>query len=83
MNVFNKPLNSRNNIFTCKTVNEAVLQADAILILTDWHEYKFLNFKELSNLMRKPAWVFDTRGVVDIHNIDDTDLNLWKLGIGT
>jgi len=83
LDAFNSSSNSGNNIYTCKTVDEAVLKADAILILTDWDEYKSLNFRELSKLMRKPAWVFDTRGVLDIQNLDDNDLNLWKLGIGT
>ena len=83
LNAFNSSSNYGSNIYNCKTVNEAVLKADAILILTDWEEYKSLNFREISKLMRKPAWVFDTRGVVDIQNLDDNDLNLWKLGIGT
>ena len=30
--------------------------------------------------MRKPAWIFDTRGVVDKDKINKTDLKLWKLG---
>ena len=32
--------------------------------------------------MRKPAWVFDTRAVIDISEVRKTDLNFWKLGYG-
>ena len=32
--------------------------------------------------MRSPAWVFDTRSVVKRQEIENTGLNLWKLGEG-
>ena len=38
-------------------INVAVSNADAILILTDWDEYKNLDLQSLSNKMRKPAWL--------------------------
>ena len=73
-------LNSKKNIKNVKSVKEAATKADAILILTDWDEYKDLDFQSLSNLMRKPAWVFDTRSVVNIEKLANTDLNIWRLG---
>ena len=35
--------------------------SDAIVLVTEWNEYKEINWKELTATMRKPAWIFDTR----------------------
>ena len=81
--VINKIFNDENkNIYFCKNIYDSVKDADAVLILTDWDQYKQLDFHRLSKLMRKPAWVFDTRAVIDISEVRKTDLNFWKLGYG-
>ena len=59
-----------------------VLQADAILILTEWEDYKTLNWKLIYNLMRKPAWIFDTRSIVSSKEVIEAGLKLWELGRG-
>jgi len=33
--------------------------------------------------MRSPAWIFDTRSVVNRQEIENTGINLWKLGEGS
>ena len=53
-----------------------------MVILTDWDEYKMLDFEAFSEVMRKPAWIFDTRSVIDISQISKTDLQYWKIGFG-
>tara|TARA_Y100000589_G_scaffold329778_1_gene377416 strand:- start:2292 stop:3680 length:1389 start_codon:yes stop_codon:yes gene_type:complete len=80
-----KNINQSNheNIIIENNIDKAVIDADAVLILTDWEEYKNLDFKLFSNIMRKPAWVFDTRSVININNIKKTDLNFWKIGYGS
>ena len=55
---------------------------DSVLILTDWDEYKEIDFNELSKIMSKPAWFFYTRAFMDINKIKSTDLNIWTLGYG-
>ena len=54
--------------------------ADAVVVLTDWPEYKKLQWQLICKRMRKPAWVFDTRSVVDDEAIKNIGLNIWKLG---
>ena len=39
-------------------------------------------YNYLASLMRSPAWVFDTRSVVNRQEVEDTGVNLWKLGEG-
>jgi len=64
------------------SVEDAVTGADAVLILTEWHHYRNLNWHSLACLMRKPAWVFDARAVVDPDQVRAAGLNLWRVGDG-
>jgi UDPglucose 6-dehydrogenase len=42
----------------------AAKDADAIILLTDWEEYKALDYKRLYAGMRKPAFLFDGRNML-------------------
>tara|TARA_X000000950_G_scaffold288476_1_gene405442 strand:+ start:896 stop:2311 length:1416 start_codon:yes stop_codon:yes gene_type:complete len=57
--------------------------SDAILILTDWEDYKNLNWDKYTKLMRKPSWIFDSRSVVNPKEIKDLGVKLWRIGDGT
>ena len=65
------------------SIPDALKNVDAVLILTAWDEFFGLDWEYLASLMRSPAWVFDTRSVVNRREIINTDLNLWKLGEGS
>ena len=58
-------------------------QADAVIILTEWDIYSKLNWENISKRMRSPAWVFDSRLVIDKQKVINSGLNLWSLGDGT
>ena len=60
----------------------ALRGADAVLILTEWQQYRELDWAVLAPLMRKPAWVFDARGVVDPKQVESAGLNVWRVGEG-
>ena len=64
------------------SIPEALKNVDAVLILTAWDEFFGLDWNYLASLMRTPAWVFDTRSVVNRQEIENTGINLWKLGEG-
>ena len=66
-----------------KDLNECVKDADAIVILTAWEEYKELDFSVFSQLMRKPSWLFDTRNVVSKSKLKGSGMNFWQIGVGT
>ena len=50
--------------------------------MTEWDDYLKINWKDLSSLMRKPSWLFDTRGIVEESSISKLNLNFWKIGKG-
>ena len=62
------------------SVEDAVSGADAILILTEWKQYRELHWQKLANLMRSPAWVFDARDVVDEQEVRSAGFSLWSVG---
>ena len=64
------------------SVEEAVSGADAVLILTEWRQYRELNWQELAARMRRPAWVFDARAVTDPEQVRAAGLTLWRVGDG-
>lgn len=43
----------------------AVKDADAVIVLTEWAEYKALDYARIYKAMRKPAFVFDARNILD------------------
>ena len=65
-----------------KNLEEVFIDADAIIILTEWEEYLHIDWKKLSSLMQKPSWVFDTRGLLKEEDLRETKLNFWKIGKG-
>ena len=55
---------------------------DAVIILTEWEIYKEINWQKLSNKLRKPAWIFDTRFMLKAEELEKYGINLWQLGVG-
>ncbi len=79
-NNLNLDTNNRN-WHKLDTIIEAVTNADAIVVLTEWEEFKNINWTKIYSLMRKPAWIFDTRNICNKEEIEKTDINLWQVGI--
>ena len=63
------------------TIEDSVKNADAIVVLTEWEEFKNIKWGHISELMRKPAWVFDTRNICKKEEITKSDINFWQVGI--
>ena len=63
-----------------KDIYKSAINADAIIIITEWQEYKELNWQKLSSLMRKPAWIFDTRKIVPKDDLIELGINFWQVG---
>ena len=61
-------------------INKAADNADAIVVVTEWEEYKNLNWRKLSDLLRKPSWIFDTRGIIPISLLKELNSYYWQIG---
>ena len=67
----------------CEDIYKCLDAADAVLILTEWEEYSKIKWEIASKLMRHPAWIFDSRSIVNPEKVKSSKLNLWRIGDGT
>lgn len=63
-------------------VYEAISDSDAVVILTEWNEYKLISWNKVSKIMRHPAWIFDGRSITNQQEIEKCNLNYWCVGKG-
>ena len=63
-----------------KEIVSSLQNSDAIVILTEWLEYKQINWVEVYKKMRKPAWIFDSRSLLDSKLITKIGFNYWRIG---
>jgi len=74
---------SGEGVWQCvATPAEAVAQADAVLILTEWTSFTQLDWADLAPRMRKPAWLFDARSIADLAAARAAGLHVWRVGCG-
>ncbi len=59
---------------------EAVKDADAIAVLTEWEIFKKLDYEKIYELMRKPAFIFDGRNILDHNNLFRIGFNVYPIG---
>ncbi len=64
-------------------LDSAFVDTHAIVILTEWEEYTKINWINCIKSMKKPAWIFDSRLIIEPNKLEGSDLNLWQIGNGT
>ncbi len=57
--------------------------AHAVLVLTEWEDYKYIKWDQVVKTMVRPAWVFDARSIVNVALVKQTGINFWCLGDGS
>jgi len=60
----------------------AVADAHAIVVLTEWEEFKTYDYKEFYDKMQKPAFVFDGRGILKHKELEDIGFEVHTIGKG-
>jgi UDPglucose 6-dehydrogenase len=64
----------------CKDQYEAIIDADALFLVTEWPEFKFPNFNVMSKLLNNKV-IFDGRNVYDVDEVRAEGFTYF--GIGT
>ncbi|MGB9621161.1 MAG: nucleotide sugar dehydrogenase [Brevinematia bacterium] len=59
---------------------EAVKDADAIAVLTEWEIFKKLDYEKIYSMMRKPAFIFDGRNILDHNLLYKMGFNIYPIG---
>ena len=52
-----------------------------ILVLTEWDEFKSINWEKVSLLTMNPIWLFDTRNICNINEARKNNILVWNVGL--
>jgi UDPglucose 6-dehydrogenase len=58
----------------------AVQGAHAIAVLTEWEDYRRLDYQKIFDAMTKPAFVFDGRNILDHKRLFEIGFNVFPIG---
>tara|TARA_B100000989_G_scaffold298963_1_gene291449 strand:+ start:1222 stop:2649 length:1428 start_codon:yes stop_codon:yes gene_type:complete len=64
------------------SIEESALDSDALIFLTEWEEFRSINWQNISEKMRNPKWIFDTRSICLSKEAQKFGFNIWMLGEG-
>jgi UDPglucose 6-dehydrogenase len=71
-----------DTISYCEDQYEALIDADAVAIITEWPEFKFPNFKIMKKLLTTPV-VFDGRNIYDKSQLLNNGFDYFCIGVQT
>jgi UDPglucose 6-dehydrogenase len=58
---------------------DAVIDADAMILVTEWSEFRIPNFKVIKKLLNKPA-IFDGRNIYDPEEMEEYAFDYFSIG---
>ncbi len=61
---------------------DVLIDADALIIATEWPEFKFPNFNIMKKLLTNPV-IVDGRNIYDIAEMADRDIDYYCIGVDT
>lgn len=59
---------------------EACKDAHAVAVLTEWDEFKTYDWQKIYDEMKKPAFVFDGRGILDKSSLETIGFQVYAIG---
>ena len=68
-----------NSITYCNDVYETMQNADALLLVTEWTEFRMLNINKVKALMNKPV-IFDGRNIYDADEMKNQGIDYFCIG---
>jgi len=66
----------------CDDPYEAVSQAHAVAVLTEWDEFGNLDFERIYASMLEPAFIFDGRNILDLQQLEEIGFRASGIGKG-
>jgi UDPglucose 6-dehydrogenase len=70
-----------NDVTYCRSAYETAEGVDALIIVTDWNEFKLLNLDRIRDLMKQPV-VFDGRNIYPLEKMRKSGLEYHSIGRG-
>lgn len=69
----------KDKIVYCSNIYETAQEADALIILTEWDEFKNMDLKKIKKLLKTPI-IFDGRNIFDPKKIRKLGFNYFCIG---
>ena len=63
-----------------KSIYDAVKDSLGIVVLTEWEEFKFIDWEKIAKLTEYPIWLFDTRNICNKEEAIRNNINVWNIG---
>jgi UDPglucose 6-dehydrogenase len=63
----------------CKDMNEALIEADALAVVTEWSEFRLPNFQVMEKLMKAKV-IFDGRNIFDVEQTAENGFIYYSIG---
>ncbi|OYX26034.1 MAG: UDP-glucose 6-dehydrogenase [Flavobacteriales bacterium 32-35-8] len=79
-------LNSRSeednlkHVVTATNPYDALKDAHAVAIMTEWDEFKTYDWHKIYTHMKKPAFIFDGRNILDKHTMETIGFEYYAIG---
>ena len=68
-----------DNVIYCRDMYDAVLDADALLLLTEWKEFRLPTWGVIKKAMHRPL-VIDGRNIFDVEELDENEFEYHCIG---
>jgi nucleotide sugar dehydrogenase len=68
-----------DSIQYAKDQYEALIDADALIVITEWNEFKVPNFRVMEKLLKNKI-IFDGRNIYDIDEMRDNEYTYYSIG---
>lgn len=73
-------LKGNENITYCESKYEALKDADALILITEWKEFRSPDFYEIKRLLAQPV-IFDGRNQYDAKRVAEYGLEYYQIGV--
>jgi len=64
----------------CENVSAVAQSAHALLVLTEWDEFRDVDYAAVFAAMYKPSWIFDGRNVLDAPKLRNLGFHVYSIG---
>jgi UDPglucose 6-dehydrogenase len=67
-------------VIVFNSAKAAAKNTHAIVVLTEWDEFKYLDFKKLYDNMEKPSFIFDGRKILNKIKLEKIGFKCYEIG---
>lgn len=73
-------IDSNTHILTCSSAVEAARGASALVVCTEWDEFKEIDYQDIYQRMEKPSYIFDGRNLLDHQALREIGFQVYAIG---